>query len=95
MSDIDAPALIAAAREAARNAHAPYSNFAVGAALLMSDGSIVTPIPVAVGLHARPPENPVQSTTRLQHHTRSRVVRRLSEPSTADVWCRHRDLARS
>ena len=42
MSNIDAPHLIAAAREAARNAHAPYSNFAVGAALLMSDGSIVT-----------------------------------------------------
>lgn len=33
--------LIAAARAAARNAHAPYSNFAVGAALLMRDGSIV------------------------------------------------------
>ena len=34
--------LIAAARAAARQAHAPYSNFAVGAALLMTDGSIVT-----------------------------------------------------
>lgn len=34
--------LIAAARTAARHAHAPYSNFAVGAALLLSDGSIVT-----------------------------------------------------
>jgi len=34
--------LIAAARVAARHAHAPYSNFAVGAALLMTDGSIVT-----------------------------------------------------
>jgi cytidine deaminase len=34
--------LIAAARAAARHAHAPYSNFAVGAALLMTDGSIVT-----------------------------------------------------
>jgi cytidine deaminase len=34
--------LIAAARAAARHAHAPYSNFAVGAALLLSDGSIVT-----------------------------------------------------
>lgn len=34
--------LIAAARAAARNAHAPYSNFAVGAALLLADGSIVT-----------------------------------------------------
>ncbi|MFV0625054.1 cytidine deaminase [Sphingomonas sp. ac-8] len=35
-------ALIAAARAAARNAHAPYSRFAVGAALRMTDGSIVT-----------------------------------------------------
>ena len=34
--------LIGAAREAARNAHAPYSNFGVGAALLMTDGSVVT-----------------------------------------------------
>ena len=38
----EAERLIAAAREAARNAHAPYSNFAVGAALLLGDGSIVT-----------------------------------------------------
>jgi cytidine deaminase len=35
-------ALIAAAREAAKNAHAPYSRFGVGAALLLTDGSIVT-----------------------------------------------------
>lgn len=42
MNDENAPALIAAAREAARHAHAPYSNFAVGAALLLTDGSIVT-----------------------------------------------------
>ena len=34
--------LIAAARQAAAHAHAPYSRFAVGAALLMKDGSIVT-----------------------------------------------------
>ena len=34
--------LIEAARAAALHAHAPYSRFAVGAALLMSDGSIVT-----------------------------------------------------
>jgi len=34
--------LIQAARDAARNAHAPYSNFAVGAALLLTDGSVVT-----------------------------------------------------
>ncbi|HEX8486811.1 cytidine deaminase [Sphingomonas sp.] len=34
--------LIEAARAAARNAHAPYSRFAVGAALLMRDGTLVT-----------------------------------------------------
>jgi len=34
--------LIAAAREAARNAHAPYSRFGVGAALLLADGGVVT-----------------------------------------------------
>ena len=38
----DAPRLIAAARDAARHAHAPYSRFAVGAAVLLTDGSIVT-----------------------------------------------------
>ena len=34
--------MIAAARAAAVHAHAPYSRFAVGAALLMTDGVIVT-----------------------------------------------------
>jgi cytidine deaminase len=34
--------LIDAARRAARNAYAPYSGFAVGAAVLLSDGSITT-----------------------------------------------------
>lgn len=39
--DSDVHRLIAAARTAAAHAHAPYSRFAVGAALLMTDGSIV------------------------------------------------------
>ena len=34
--------LIEMARAAASNAHAPYSRFGVGAALLMTDGSVVT-----------------------------------------------------
>ncbi|EZP54656.1 cytidine deaminase [Sphingomonas sp. RIT328] len=38
----DAVRLIDAARAAARHAHAPYSRFAVGAALLMRDGSLIT-----------------------------------------------------
>ncbi len=38
----DPVALIEAARAAAVHAHAPYSRFAVGAALLLTDGSVVT-----------------------------------------------------
>ena len=38
----DVARLVEAARAAARHAHAPYSRFAVGAALLMTDGGIVT-----------------------------------------------------
>jgi cytidine deaminase len=34
--------LIDAAKAAAANAHAPYSHFGVGAALLLDDGSVVT-----------------------------------------------------
>lgn len=34
--------LIDAARKAARNAYAPYSGFGVGAAVLLTDGSVVT-----------------------------------------------------
>jgi len=40
--DATARRLIAAAREAALNAHAPYSRFGVGAAVLLSDDSVVT-----------------------------------------------------
>ena len=39
--DIDWDALRAAANEAMRHAYAPYSNFPVGAAALVSDGRIV------------------------------------------------------
>lgn len=42
MTDESAKQLIAAARAAAANAHAPYSRFAVGAAVLLSDGQVVT-----------------------------------------------------
>ena len=41
MSEIAGRVLVDEAREAARNAHAPYSRFAVGAALLLVDGSVV------------------------------------------------------
>ena len=34
--------LVAAAREAALNAHAPYSGFGVGAALLLDNGEIIS-----------------------------------------------------
>ena len=40
MTDVDT--LIERARAAALNAHAPYSGFAVGAAVLLTDGGIVT-----------------------------------------------------
>ena len=38
----NAEALLAAAREAAEQAHCPYSNFHVGAAVRCSDGTVVT-----------------------------------------------------
>ena len=41
MEDVAGRVLIDHALEAARNAHAPYSKFAVGAALLLEDGSII------------------------------------------------------
>lgn len=39
---MDVDDLLAAAKNAARNAYAPYSRFHVGAALRLSDGTIVT-----------------------------------------------------
>ena len=41
LADVAGAVLIDAAREAAANAHAPYSGFAVGAALLLTDGTII------------------------------------------------------
>ena len=38
----NAEALLAAAREAAEQAHCPYSNFHVGAAVRCTDGTVVT-----------------------------------------------------
>ena len=38
----EAARLIGLAREAAQHAHAPYSGFGVGAAVLLADGSVVT-----------------------------------------------------
>jgi len=42
LDETAATALLAAARDAARAAYAPYSGFAVGAAILTADGTIVT-----------------------------------------------------
>jgi cytidine deaminase len=42
MREVAGRVLIDAARDAAANAHAPYSRFGVGAAALLSDGQIVT-----------------------------------------------------
>lgn len=39
---LDQGALIAAARQAAENSYSPYSEYAVGAALLFEDGAVVT-----------------------------------------------------
>ncbi|MEZ0494723.1 cytidine deaminase [Sphingomonas sp. IW22] len=42
VTEIDERSLIAAARDAALKAHAPYSRFSVGAAVLLNDGAVVT-----------------------------------------------------
>jgi len=42
MREVAGRVLIDAARDAAAHAHAPYSRFAVGAAVLLGDGKIVT-----------------------------------------------------
>jgi cytidine deaminase len=52
MSFFDREALLAAARRAAAQAYAPYSQFRVGAALLFADGAVVT---AAVSAHSDRP----------------------------------------
>jgi len=42
VEDVGVAVLLDAAKAAAGNAHAPYSRFGVGAALLLADGAIVT-----------------------------------------------------
>jgi len=42
LDDMMRDRLVSAARTAALNAHAPYSRFGVGAAVLLADGSVVT-----------------------------------------------------
>ena len=42
LEEAQADALVRAARDAARNAYAPYSDYSVGAALLFEDGAVVT-----------------------------------------------------
>ena len=42
MTQVSDEVLIAAARVAAQTSYSPYSNFAVGAALALADGSVVT-----------------------------------------------------
>ena len=63
MSD-EAKHLIALARVAAGNAHAPYSGFGVGAAVLLTDGSVVELMPdwrpEPIGLHLLTPPSPLR-----------------------------------
>lgn len=41
LADVAGAVLVEAAREAARNAYAPYSGFAVGAAVVLANGDII------------------------------------------------------
>ncbi len=46
VTEIQRNALVSAARQAREHAYAPYSNYAVGSAILLEDGQIVTGVNV-------------------------------------------------